>query len=226
VRDLLLVFLKEPRPGAVKTRLVPLLGETMAAELYRVMAEEELRRTAPAGAEYARMLFFTPPEGRDAVEAWLPGEECAPQSAGDLGARMASAFADAFGRGAQRVTIIGTDAPAVDRGTVLEAFAALQDHDLVLGPAKDGGYYLIGLERPRPELFGGIAWSTPGVFPTTMERAAALGLRVRLLEPLRDIDTPEDLRAERARLEPLLRERPGLRQAIAAAYTEDDDAHS
>ncbi len=118
---------------------------------------------------------------------------------------MATAFDEAFRRGARRVAIVGTDAPFVSRETVLEAFRSLDDHDLVLGPAHDGGYYLLAVDRPCPALFQGIAWSTRSVLAGTVERAGTLGLAVRLLEPLRDIDTLEDLRAERRRLEPLLK---------------------
>jgi glycosyltransferase A (GT-A) superfamily protein (DUF2064 family) len=100
---------------------------------------------------------------------------------------------------------------------VLEAFRSLDDHDLVLGPAHDGGYYLLAVDRPRPALFQGIAWSTPSVLAATVERAGTLGLTVRLLDPLRDIDTLDDLRAERTRLEPVLARSPALAAAVAQA---------
>jgi hypothetical protein len=112
---------------------------------------------------------------------------------------------------------VGTDAPLVARETVLEAFRGLAKHDLVLGPAHDGGYYLLAVDRPRPELFQGIAWSTGAVLAATVERAGTLGLAVQLIEPLRDIDTFEDLRAEWPRLEPLLAPSPDLAAAVRAA---------
>jgi uncharacterized protein len=138
------------------------------------------------------------------MESWFPGETWIAQEGPDLGARMSSAFDEAFGRGAERVAIVGGDVPGLSRDDVGVALAALQDHDLVLGPARDGGYYLIGLGQRRPALFEGVAWGTGSVFATTMERAAALGLSVRVLEERRDIDTLEDVRAEWARLRPLL----------------------
>jgi len=217
--DLLLVFLKEPRPGAVKTRLATSLGAEAAAELYRALAEEEIRLTTPRGDEYRRRLCFTPVEARAEIQGWLPGEELRPQEGADLGERMARAIDEAFGGGAARVALIGSDVPWVSREIVLEAFRALGEHDVVLGPARDGGYYLVSLARPESRLFEGIAWSTPSVLSATVERAAALGLSVRLLDALSDIDTIEDLRAEWDRLTPLLALRPALRDAIAGLGT-------
>jgi uncharacterized protein len=193
----LLVFVKPPLPGLVKTRLAAGLGADAAADLYRALAERVLSQTAPAAGEYARVVFA---DGLAAVRAWLPREDCVPQSAGDLGRRMAQAFAWAFARGHERVVLIGTDAPELSRRHVQEAFAALATHDVVLGPARDGGYYLIALRGPCPELFTGIAWSTADVLDATLVRAAALGLDGERLSPLTDIDTLEDVRGEWPRL--------------------------
>jgi hypothetical protein len=134
---------------------------------------------------------------------------------------MAAAFDEAFRRGARRAAIIGTDAPSVSRELVLEALGALNDHDLAVGPASDGGYYLLALDRPRPELFEGIAWSTPSVLAATRERAARLGLRVRVLRSLTDVDTLADLRTEWPRIRALLHNRPSLAVALAAALEDE-----
>lgn len=217
VLDILIVFVKEPRPGATKTRLIPALGPERAADLYRRLAAEEIRRTTPRDREYERLFFYAPAGAETALREWLPGETLLPQEGDDLGARMNAAFDEAFRRGAARVAIVGTDAPFVARETVLEAFHGLAEHNLVLGPAHDGGYYLLAVDRPRPELFQGIAWSTGAVLSATVERAGTLGLAVRLIEPLRDIDTLEDLRAEWPRLEPLLAPAPDLAAAVRAA---------
>lgn len=217
VADVLLVFLKKPAPGGVKTRLGAELGEEAAAELYRALAEEEVRRTTPRPDEYERVFFFSPAEARPEMEAWFPGEVWLPQQGPDLGSRMTAAFAEAFRRGARRAAIVGSDVPWVSREIVLEALRSLDDHDLVLGPARDGGYYLLALDRVRPALFEGIAWSTPSVFPATVERAGALGLAVRVLDPLRDVDTLADVRAEWDRLRGLLAARPALVRAIEQA---------
>jgi len=206
----LAVFLKAPRPGTVKTRLVPALGEAGAARLYRALAEVVVAATRPRAGEYDRLLFFAPAEARAEMEAWLPGEIWIAQEGTDLGARMSAAFAEAFRRGAGRVVLVGSDVPALSRGDVLTALASLPEHDVVLGPAADGGYYLVGLRRPIPVLFTGMAWSTAGVFAATMERAAGLGLSVEVLPERRDVDTVQDLRAEWPRL------RPHLDPALAA----------
>ena len=124
------------------------------------------------------------------TQVWEPAIE----RGGDLGERMATAFADAFAAGSRRVALAGSDVPELTRERVGEAFSALDDHDMALGPAADGGYYLVALARPRPALFEGVAWSTERVLAETLERAAAAGLRVRLLGTLRDVDTPEDAR--------------------------------
>jgi len=215
--DVLLVFIKHPQPGAAKTRLIPALGPETTAELYRVLAEEEMRRTRPQGGEYRRTLLFAPEEARTELTAWIGDEPLVPQVGADLGGRLSAAFAAAFDEGASRVVMIGTDVPWVSRELVLEAFAALEGHDVVLGPAQDGGYYLLALARHRPALFEGIAWSTPSVLSATAERAGALGLSVKLLESLRDVDTIEDLRAEWKRLRPLLETRKDLLVAIESA---------
>lgn len=210
----LIVFLKHPEPGTVKTRLIPVLGAEIAAELYRVLCEAVLAGTVPRPGEFERLVFFAPPEAAEQVRGWLPSVRLLPQAGGDLGARMGGASARAFDRGAERVALIGTDSPAVSRATVVEALEALDAADLVLGPAEDGGYYLLALRKPRPELFDGMTWSTPVVLEETVARADTASLRVHLLAPLRDIDTPEDLRAEWPRLRPLLEARPDLRERI------------
>ena len=210
----LIVFLKHPRPGGVKTRLVPALGAATAADLYRVLAEEVLRATIPPKGEYETLVFFDPPEEAEAMRAWLPGLRLRAQSDGDLGARMSVAFARAFERGAARVAIIGTDAVGVTGDVVAGALAALADADVVVGPAHDGGYYLLALRQPHPELFEGIAWSTATVLEETLRRAAAAGLRVHQRPPLRDVDTLEDLRAEWPRIRPLLSGHPELCRRI------------
>jgi uncharacterized protein len=212
----LVVFLKDPRPGGVKTRLAAAIGAEAAAALYRALAEEVLEATTPAVGDYERLVFFDPPESLPQMRDWLPGVRLMAQSGRDLGARMADAFARAFARGARRVAIVGTDAPGVSRATVREAFSALDVADVVMGPADDGGYYLIGLRAPFPGLFSGVLWSTPSVREQSLARAAAAGLSVRELARLRDVDTLEDVRAEWPRIAARLQGRPDLRDAIEA----------
>ncbi len=215
----LLVFLKRPTPGEVKTRLAPDLGAQAAADLYRVLAEETLRRTVPRPGDYGRLLCFAPANARREMREWLPGETWLAQKGGDLGDRMAHAFREAFRRGARRAVLIGSDAPSLTRELVLTAFAALGDNDLVLGPARDGGYYLVGLSRPCDVLFREVPWSTPEVLRVTLERAGALGLRAWLLERLRDIDTLDDVRESWAALRPLLQRCRAPLAAVEGALT-------
>jgi hypothetical protein len=202
--DALIVFVKRPRPGEVKTRLAADIGPELASEVYRTLAEIEIEATRPGPGDYERLFFFAPADAQAEMEAWWPGETWLPQQGADLGARMANAFAEAFRRGARRVAIIGTDVPWVSRETVVGALDALDSCDTVVGPAHDGGYYLLALKAPRSELFTEIAWSTAGVLPSTLARAAVLGLSVHRLEPLPDIDTIEDVRVEWDRLGPIL----------------------
>jgi uncharacterized protein len=214
--DALILFLKRPAPGEVKTRLVPDLGPAAAAELYRVLAEAEVRGTAPRSGEYRRLFFYAPPEAGPEMESWFPGETWVAQSGADLGQRMSDAFEEAFRRGARRAAIIGSDVPWVSRETVAEALRGLERQDVVVGPAEDGGYYLLALDRPRPELFRGVRWSTASVLEATLERAAAQGLGVGLLDRLPDVDTIEDVRRAWDRLRPLVAGRP-LEQVLEAA---------
>lgn len=186
-----LVFVKDPVAGKVKTRLAREVGKEQAASIYRGLG----RRVVDAlrGGSYRLVVLFHPPEARKAVGRWLgeQGVEFRPQAAGDLGERLESAFAEAFRRGGV-VAAVASDTPGVDRGVLEAAFRALERADVVVGPSPDGGYYLIALRRPAPELFRGIPWSSPYVLAVTRERILALGWKTELLPPLADVDTLED----------------------------------
>ncbi|NNL30463.1 MAG: DUF2064 domain-containing protein, partial [Gemmatimonadetes bacterium] len=188
------VFAKAPVPGRVKTRLAADVGDLAAVEIYRTLG----RMTVDAlrGGDYRLVVFGTPADSASltSIAHWLGPEdiEVHPQPDGDLGHRMARAVEHALDD-AQAVVIVGTDIPGIDEETVDEAFRLLRDHDVVVGPATDGGYYLVGLTRPRPELFAGIEWSTPRVLPQTLERIAARRLTVALLTAKSDVDTADDL---------------------------------
>jgi hypothetical protein len=218
----LAVFVKLPRPGLVKTRLLPVLGQELAADLYRALAERVLAATTPRRGDYERLVFFDPPDAGEAMRSWLPAGRLRRQEGADLGARMRAAFDRVFARGARQAVLIGSDEPRLSRADVLLALGALERHDLVLGPALDGGYYLVGLRRSVPALFDGIDWSSGRVLEDTRARAEAEGLAVTLLEPRRDIDTAEDLAAEwpslAAFLERELRER--VERALGARQLE------
>jgi uncharacterized protein len=189
----LLVFVKAPIPGEVKTRLCPDLTQSQACDLYRAMTEDLVTRLDLV-EEIDVVLFHDPPEARETISKWLGDDRvlCA-QRKGDLGERMEHAFSWAFTRGYSRVLIVGSDAPTLDGAAADAARRALDDSDVVVGPSPDGGYSLIGLRGEHPGLFRDISWSTETVRTETMARAIQLGLSVRTLPSLPDVDTFEDL---------------------------------
>ncbi len=191
--DRLLLFLKAPRPGQVKTRLAVALGLEGAAHAHRQLVETLVHRLTEIPALELR---FAPDDAVAEIQPWLrPGWTTAPQGPGDLGQRLTSAFAAAFATGAERVVIIGSDCPDVSVCDIEFAWSALHTNDVVLGPATDGGYWLIGLRRPAPELFTAMPWSTAQVFAETCARRARHRLRLQLLRELTDIDEPADWQA-------------------------------
>jgi rSAM/selenodomain-associated transferase 1 len=190
-----LVFVRAPEPGRVKTRLASTIGAEAALRVYRRLAEHTLRVAGALAAEGVRVrVHYTPADAGDAVRAWL-GADAAylPQSEGDLGTRMEDAFARAFVEGAEQVVIVGSDLPALSAPLLRRAFQALDAHPAVIGPARDGGYYLLGLRRMVGGIFDGIAWSTPTVLAETLDRFRAAGIHPPLLEELADVDEAEDL---------------------------------
>jgi uncharacterized protein len=197
----LIIFAKAPIPGQVKTRLCPPLTPDEAATLHGSFVLDTLERTKLAAttlklpfdrylacAPAATHVFFKIMEERHGVKV-------TDQVGDDLGARMNQAFETMFARSYRQVLIIGTDVPTVPLNHFKQALAKLEQSDLVLGPAQDGGYYLIGLTRPAPELFIDIPWSTDQVLGLTQDKAARVGLKTALLEPWRDVDTLADLQA-------------------------------
>ncbi len=196
----ILLFIKAPLKGRVKSRLASILGEDAALELYRSFALDILDTIERTG--HPCTIFFYPPDSGEAVTAWLgPGRTCLPQEGEDLGLRMANAFATIFNRGDSRAILIGSDLPDLPADLLSGALKALDDHDAVIGPARDGGYYLIGFRRETflPDVFQGIEWSTNRVFAETVARFERLGKRVFLAPAWRDVDTPEDLKDLAAR---------------------------
>lgn len=192
-RTAVIVFAKAPRPGQAKTRLIPALGARGAADLARRMLEHTLAVACDAGIGPVDLCVA--PDAADPVVAELSARHRATTSAqgdGDLGIRMDRALTRAL-RSLPRALLIGTDCPALDAHMLRTAAARLTDHDAVFVPALDGGYVLVGLRRPAPGLFTDIGWSTPGVMTATRARARTLGLRLAALDPVADVDVPEDL---------------------------------
>mgnify|MGYP001178166776 CR=1 FL=1 len=193
-----LLFAKTPRTGLAKTRLAADLGEDRAIDLYRAMVERQLREIPPS---WPVEIHFTPVEAEEEMRTWLgSARHFRPQADGDLGRRLRKAFGAAFARGATSVIALGGDCPELDRATFHEASTRLGRADLVLGPASNGGYYLLALRRAAPELFDNIPWDSDQVLATTLARAKLFGLSRELLTPKADIDDAKAYRAYLSRV--------------------------
>ena len=188
--DRLAIFARRPEPGKVKTRLSRALSVALASRLHVAMVEDAIDAAMATGM--APTVFWS--EGSDGVD--VPsriGLAARQQQGPDLGARLVAAFSELLAAPGDRAVVIGSDCPDLEAGVIREAFAALDEHDLVLGPARDGGYYLIGLRRTAPGLFAGVSWGTGKVMAETLERATRSGITATRLGVLDDIDTPDDL---------------------------------
>lgn len=177
------------------SRLAEDVGPSTATELYARVGRGVV--AAVAGSGYRTIVWFTPPTEAAYVREWLEGlgrVELRPQPAGGRGARLQQAFTRHFRDGARRVVVVTTDCPGIERRTVTQAFAALGDRDVVIGPTTGGGCYLVGLRDPQPDLFHPIPWETAAALAQTRARATALGLSVHLLPPLRGLETLQDAR--------------------------------
>jgi rSAM/selenodomain-associated transferase 1 len=189
----LLVFLKYPTPGAVKTRLGPELTPEQAADFYRALAEDVLQINSRS-TRYQTIVCFAPAGAHEQVRSWLGREVALQEQCGDdLGARQFDALRRALQGGFRKAVLIGTDCPTITPADVEAAFDALEESDVVIGPAEDGGYYLIGSRRPLRSIFEGISWSTEKVLGETTARIEKAGLGLRLLGAKSDIDSYEDL---------------------------------
>jgi len=197
LRRRLILFTRYPIGGRTKTRLIRALGAEGAAALHRRLVLRALRTAQEACRTVAADLevHFEGATER-AISHWLGNNaHFVPQRAGDLGERMAAAFEESFRNGSMATVIIGSDCPGLSPDVITEAFARLTQTPVVLGPAQDGGYYLVGLSRPMPELFRGIPWGTDRVLADSLAVLRQRGCQAALLEPLTDIDRPEDLPA-------------------------------
>jgi uncharacterized protein len=191
----LLFFIKNPEKGKVKTRLASAVGDKRAVELYKRFLLEMLF-TLNKGTFLFYLCYF-PENGLDNVKGWLGNHYLyMPQRGENLGERMKNGFLEAFSMNFNRVVLVGSDVPDLPIEFIEEAFTYLQKQDGVIGPALDGGYYLIGFKNKSfsPRVFDGIRWGTGSVFEETMKVLDREGLTVHVLNPLRDIDTVEDLR--------------------------------
>ncbi len=192
--DKILLFVKAPVPGEVKTRLAPALGAGKAAALYRMFVLDLLLTLREIKIPVT--VLFHPERDENLVREWLgQGPEYLAQEGNDLGQRLRSAFSHGFDAGAERLLALGGDTPDIPGSLILEAFSSLEESSAVLIPAEDGGYAAIGFSREGccPEVFRGIPWGTAEVFRKTVDILAVEGVKARVLPPWPDVDTPADL---------------------------------
>lgn len=195
IRSFYGIMIKYPDPGKVKTRLAKDIGEHKAAEVCRIIAGRIMKATIPVAGEFTRIVLYDPPERVRDFTSWFPGEHFVPQRGDDVGERMHNGILDLIDIGAEKVVITGSDIPDLNAEIISSAFAKLDEADIVIGPAKDGGYYLIGMTSPHREIFRNIPWSTETVFRETMDAIERLGLLCQTVRDLSDVDTKEDLGA-------------------------------
>ena len=199
-REEVLIFTRYPRAGKVKTRLMEKLGRGEAARIHKFLAEHALK----TGRQVTRMrtagltVWYTGSTDQE-MRDWLGNDiPLAKQQGNDLGRKMAAAFHNTWAQGAHAAVLIGSDCPSLDAALIGEALDRLEKNDVVLGPAADGGYYLIGLHRriemhKAASLFENITWGTNSTLRQTIAQAAKAGLSIATLKELHDIDRPEDL---------------------------------
>ncbi|GAA4438288.1 TIGR04282 family arsenosugar biosynthesis glycosyltransferase [Pontibacter saemangeumensis] len=189
-KKLLLLFVRNPKLGKVKTRLASAVGPEMALEIYLRLLHHTL--DVSQALPVHKLVYYT-----DRVETndlWPDDQyQKRVQPQGDLGEKMEAAFAAAFAEGYSSVVIIGSDCLQLTPEIIWRAYIELTQHDVVIGPALDGGYYLLGMNKPHPELFRNKRWSTEHVFPDTLLDIQTLQLSYALLPRLSDVDYVEDL---------------------------------
>ena len=193
--ETLIIFSRYPEPGKTKTRMIPALGAVGASELQRQMTEHclNIAKKLLSSRNITIEVHFAG-GNQELMAEWLGQDlEYVPQIAGDLGNKMRFAFDRSFELGTQRVVTIGIDCPDINQEILENAFDSLRNQDLVMGPAQDGGYYLIGLNQTIPQLFRNINWGTEKVFKQSQNIARQLNLSIDYLPALSDVDRPEDL---------------------------------
>lgn len=198
----LLIHAKAPLPGLAKSRLIdPARGfdEEFVARLSDAFLRDTIDHASRVGA-YELVLHFTPNDAREYFRELHPAAVLEPQIDAPFGERLRHGFARCFARGVDRVVAIGMDTPHLEATTMRRGFERLDRHDVVLGPAEDGGYYLIGMRGERDEIFDGIDWSTDRVAEQTRRRARECGATLTELESMFDIDRPEDVVRLRERI--------------------------
>jgi uncharacterized protein len=190
-KKLLLIFIKNPEPGKVKTRLAKTVGKNKAYQVYLDLLSHSI--TVAKKVDSVRQVWYSSFIDRDDEIAENTFQKFI-QKGSDLGERMEYAFAQGFKNGYEKIVIIGSDCPGITASIIEDAYKMLDDCDVVLGPSEDGGYYLLGMRQFNPELFSNIEWSTERVLQQTGFAIQKKGLAWHQLPVLNDIDTEEDLR--------------------------------
>lgn len=196
LENALIIFARAVRPGKVKTRLSPAFSEQEAAEIHAALVGDVIEEAVAALSGRATVTLAWSEPGQkasDVIPSAPAGIDEEVQPGGDLGERMALTIQGKLREGFQRVVILGSDAPTLPADHLTAAFEALDRSEVVLGPATDGGYYLVGMSRLHLEIFHHIQWGTPEVMAVTRRRLKDAGARFKELGPWRDVDTPEDL---------------------------------
>jgi rSAM/selenodomain-associated transferase 1 len=192
VENRVIVYVRRPWPGRCKTRLASSIGWDEAAGVYARLVYGYLDRLIRAEMDVAIEIATASKLDTPFYAAAFPECIVRPQREGELGARMWSSFQATFREGAQRVVLTGSDIPDLSPRHIRQALSELDDASIVLGPASDGGYYLVAMRSPGEDIFGAIAWSSPQVLAQTLESAGRLGRKVALIEELDDLDNRSD----------------------------------
>lgn len=195
MEKLLVIVAKQPVPGRVKTRLFPKLSPEAAADLYRCFLQDRIKEVSSLNG-VDRAIAYTPEAAKETFASLaLDGFELFAQRGKHLGERLNNIFLEKLSQGYEAVSIVDSDSPDLPKSLINESFELLlsRQADIVLGPCYDGGYYLVGMRKPHPELFRNIPWSTENVLSVTLEKAKKMGLNVKLLSIWNDLDTFEDL---------------------------------
>lgn len=199
-KNLLLIFVKNPVAGEVKTRLAATIGNLNALQIYKTLLAHT--RSVALNVNCDRQVWYSSKvDRRDAWEADKFDKKL--QQGSDLGERMAYAFQQGFENKYEKIVIIGSDCAELSHNHIKSAFETLDDYDAVLGPSKDGGYYLLGLTGYQPEVFKDVEWSTPEVYAQTVDTFRQSNISYQVLETLNDIDTIDDLRESSLKIEAL-----------------------
>ena len=193
-KNILIIFLKYPEAGKVKTRLAKDVGDDEAARIYSHMALNIIEGAIDPKS-YNTIIFYDPPEKEKEIKNWIGKKEVQylPQIGNTLGDRISNAFKEVYSNGADKTVIIGTDCLEVTSEIINKAISLLGETQVVLGPAEDGGYYLLALNQDRPQIFQDINWSTEHVLNQTVSKIVENKLNYQKLKTLKDIDTVDDI---------------------------------